>query len=161
MLRTHHACPPYPWVRTRLLSSYLYRLQAVFPMLPGKLAAPSCCRGPSGRCQQGVPAPPAVRPQRPSPSCLMPAGMPTPGTSLKVVDPASLAPLPDGQLGLLLARGPGVMQVRPLLCCQPGSAIHVCLASSRRVAAGSTSCNSSGAVADACCRRWAAGIPCQ
>ncbi|KXZ51078.1 hypothetical protein GPECTOR_14g62 [Gonium pectorale] len=35
-------------------------------------------------------------------------GLPTPGTQLRVVDPDSLAPLPAGQQGLVLARGPGV-----------------------------------------------------
>jgi long-subunit acyl-CoA synthetase (AMP-forming) len=35
-------------------------------------------------------------------------GLPVPGTRLIVVDPASHAPLPDGQQGLLLAAGPGV-----------------------------------------------------
>lgn len=39
-----------------------------------------------------------------------PAGLPTPGTQLRVVDPESLQDVPDGQQGLLLARGPGVMQ---------------------------------------------------
>ncbi|KAG2429023.1 hypothetical protein HXX76_011265 [Chlamydomonas incerta] len=36
-------------------------------------------------------------------------GVPTPGTQLRVVDPASLEPLPAGRQGLVLARGPGVM----------------------------------------------------
>mmetsp|Transcript_25990 Transcript_25990/g.56652 ORF Transcript_25990/g.56652 Transcript_25990/m.56652 type:complete len:725 (+) Transcript_25990:195-2369(+) len=36
-------------------------------------------------------------------------GLPTPGTQLQVVDPNTLADLPDGQQGLVLARGPGVM----------------------------------------------------
>eukprot|EP00198_Chlamydomonas_reinhardtii_P001953 XP_001691289.1 long-chain-fatty-acid CoA ligase [Chlamydomonas reinhardtii] len=36
-------------------------------------------------------------------------GVPTPGTQLRVVDPESLAPLPAGRQGLVLARGPGVM----------------------------------------------------
>lgn len=33
-----------------------------------------------------------------------------PGTSLRVVDPATKRDLPDGQPGLVLARGPGVMR---------------------------------------------------
>lgn len=37
------------------------------------------------------------------------AGLPTPGTQLRVVDPESLQDVPDGQQGLILARGPGVM----------------------------------------------------
>jgi acyl-CoA synthetase (AMP-forming)/AMP-acid ligase II len=41
--------------------------------------------------------------------CSLPAGLPTPGTSLRVVHPETLAEVPDGQQGLLLARGPGVM----------------------------------------------------
>lgn len=36
-------------------------------------------------------------------------GLPTPGTQLRVVDPGTGADLPDGQQGLILARGPGVM----------------------------------------------------
>lgn len=36
-------------------------------------------------------------------------GLPTPGMSLRVVDPDTLADLPDGAPGLLLARGPSVM----------------------------------------------------
>lgn len=36
-------------------------------------------------------------------------GTPVPGTQLIVVDPVSHRPLPDGQQGLLLAAGPGVM----------------------------------------------------
>ena len=39
-------------------------------------------------------------------------GLPIPGTSLRVVDPESLAPVEDGRQGLILARGPGVMQAR-------------------------------------------------
>ena len=37
-------------------------------------------------------------------------GLPVPGTQVKVVDPATLRELPDGEQGLLLARGPGVMR---------------------------------------------------
>jgi long-chain acyl-CoA synthetase len=37
-------------------------------------------------------------------------GRPTPGTQLRVVDPVTYKDLPDGQQGLILARGPGVMQ---------------------------------------------------
>ncbi len=38
------------------------------------------------------------------------AGLPIPGTELRVVDPVNKQiPLPDGTPGLLLARGPGVM----------------------------------------------------
>lgn len=36
------------------------------------------------------------------------AGLPIPGTQLRVVDPESLQDVPDGQQGLILARGPGV-----------------------------------------------------
>lgn len=36
-------------------------------------------------------------------------GQPTPGTQLRLVDPESLQEVADGQQGLLLARGPGVM----------------------------------------------------
>lgn len=36
-------------------------------------------------------------------------GLPTPGTQVIVVDPTTHARLPDGQQGLLLAAGPGVM----------------------------------------------------
>lgn len=42
---------------------------------------------------------------RPAP----PAGLPTPGTTLRVVDPDTLRDVADGQQGLILARGPGVM----------------------------------------------------
>lgn len=37
------------------------------------------------------------------------AGYPIPGTQLRVVDPESLRDVPDGQQGLILAKGPGVM----------------------------------------------------
>ena len=37
-------------------------------------------------------------------------GLPVPGTQVKVVDPATGRELPDGEQGLLLARGPGVMR---------------------------------------------------
>ncbi|KAG2495193.1 hypothetical protein HYH03_006799 [Edaphochlamys debaryana] len=37
-------------------------------------------------------------------------GIPVPGTQVRVVDPETLAPLPAGRQGLVLARGPGVMQ---------------------------------------------------
>jgi long-chain acyl-CoA synthetase len=36
-------------------------------------------------------------------------GHPLPGTLIRVVDPVTLQPVPDGQQGLLLAQGPGVM----------------------------------------------------
>ncbi|EFJ49638.1 hypothetical protein VOLCADRAFT_120723 [Volvox carteri f. nagariensis] len=36
-------------------------------------------------------------------------GVPTPGTQLRVVDPETLDPLPEGRQGLVLANGPGVM----------------------------------------------------
>lgn len=36
-------------------------------------------------------------------------GLPTPGTAVVVVDPVTHCPLPDGQQGLVLAAGPGVM----------------------------------------------------
>ncbi|KAI3431692.1 hypothetical protein D9Q98_004738 [Chlorella vulgaris] len=36
-------------------------------------------------------------------------GQPTPGTEVRVVDPETLADVAEGQQGLLLARGPGVM----------------------------------------------------
>lgn len=38
------------------------------------------------------------------------AGRPIPGTEIKIVDPETRAPLPTGQRGLVLARGPQVMQ---------------------------------------------------
>ena len=41
-------------------------------------------------------------------------GLPTPGTSLRVVDPQTLEPVEAGHQGLILARGPGIMQV----CCR-------------------------------------------
>jgi acyl-CoA synthetase (AMP-forming)/AMP-acid ligase II len=37
-------------------------------------------------------------------------GLPIPGTTIKIVDPATLQEVPDGQQGLVLARGPGVMR---------------------------------------------------
>ncbi|CAL8470153.1 g9695 [Coccomyxa elongata] len=37
-------------------------------------------------------------------------GLPIPGTAVRVVDPDTLQPVPEGQQGLLLARGPGVMK---------------------------------------------------
>ncbi len=36
-------------------------------------------------------------------------GRPIPGTELRVVDPDTLADVPDGQQGVILARGPGVL----------------------------------------------------
>jgi len=42
-------------------------------------------------------------------------GLPVPGTSLRVVDPEALTPVEDGRQGLILARGPGVMQARSLI----------------------------------------------
>ncbi|GLI62125.1 hypothetical protein VaNZ11_004661 [Volvox africanus] len=36
-------------------------------------------------------------------------GVPTPGTQLRIVDPETLEPLPDGRQGLVLAKGPGIM----------------------------------------------------
>lgn len=36
-------------------------------------------------------------------------GWPMPGAQLRVVDPETLEDLPDGQQGLLLAKGPGSM----------------------------------------------------
>ena len=39
-------------------------------------------------------------------------GLPIPGTSLRVVDPQTLESVEAGCQGLVLARGPGVMQVR-------------------------------------------------
>lgn len=35
-------------------------------------------------------------------------GDPIPGTELRIADPTTLEPLPDGQVGLVLARGPGI-----------------------------------------------------
>ena len=64
-------------------------------------------------------------------------GLPIPGTSLCVVDPETLAPTEDGRQGLVLARGPGVMQVRCLhrrACRYWG---HRCVLSRRR---GSARC---------------------
>lgn len=40
---------------------------------------------------------------------LPPAGYSIPGTQLRIVDPESLQEVPDGQQGLILARGQGVM----------------------------------------------------
>jgi acyl-[acyl-carrier-protein]-phospholipid O-acyltransferase/long-chain-fatty-acid--[acyl-carrier-protein] ligase len=37
-------------------------------------------------------------------------GHPLPGISVRIVDPETMAPLPQGQTGLLLVRGPNVMQ---------------------------------------------------
>jgi len=37
-------------------------------------------------------------------------GHPLPGISVRIVDPESMAPLPQGETGLLLVRGPNVMQ---------------------------------------------------
>jgi len=37
-------------------------------------------------------------------------GHPLPGVSVRIVDPATLAPVPFGQAGLMLVRGPNVMQ---------------------------------------------------
>lgn len=56
------------------------------------------------RCAPGANLPWLARPPPPSP-----AGLPTPGTQLRVVDPESLQDVADGQQGLILARGPGVM----------------------------------------------------
>ena len=39
-------------------------------------------------------------------------GQPMSGTALRVVDPETLADVEDGEHGLILARGPGIMQVR-------------------------------------------------
>lgn len=38
-------------------------------------------------------------------------GQPVPGTTLRIVDPETLAEVADGEQGLILAHGPGVMQV--------------------------------------------------
>ena len=45
-----------------------------------------------------------------TPGQLVCAGRPIPGTQIRVVDRDTGAELADGQQGLLLARGPGVMQ---------------------------------------------------
>ncbi len=37
------------------------------------------------------------------------AGFSMPGTEIRIVNPETMAELPDGQQGLVLARGPGVM----------------------------------------------------
>lgn len=37
-------------------------------------------------------------------------GLPIPGTDIRIVDPETMRNVPDGRQGLLLARGPGVMQ---------------------------------------------------
>ncbi|CAK0773375.1 hypothetical protein CVIRNUC_004059 [Coccomyxa viridis] len=37
-------------------------------------------------------------------------GLPIPGTQVRVVDPETLAPLGEGERGLLLAKGPGIMK---------------------------------------------------
>jgi acyl-CoA synthetase (AMP-forming)/AMP-acid ligase II len=41
-------------------------------------------------------------------------GLPIPGSRVRVVDPETLADVPDGTAGLILAKGPGVMQVGAL-----------------------------------------------
>ena len=38
------------------------------------------------------------------------AGRPIPGTKLRVVDPDNYRDVPDGQHGVILAQGPGVMK---------------------------------------------------
>ena len=43
-------------------------------------------------------------------------GQPIPGTSLRFVHPETLADVADGEQGLILARGPGVMQASPKPC---------------------------------------------
>lgn len=52
-------------------------------------------------------------------------GLPVPGTQLRAVNPATGAPLPPGMQGLLLARGPGVMQG---YLGDPGATAKVCTA---------------------------------
>lgn len=54
-------------------------------------------------------SPPPVPSCRPSANVRGSVGLPTPGTQVVVVDPTTHARLPDGQQGLLLAAGPGVM----------------------------------------------------
>eukprot|EP00798_Chlamydomonas_sp_ICE-L_P017421 gene17421-23723_t len=44
-----------------------------------------------------------------SPNIRGSTGLPTPGTTLRVVDPETLVDLPDGIRGLILANGPGIM----------------------------------------------------
>lgn len=55
------------------------------------------------------PPPPRAHVFRPSANVRGSVGVPTPGTQVVVVDPVTHARLPDGQQGLLLAAGPGVM----------------------------------------------------
>ena len=50
-------------------------------------------------------------------------GLPIPGTSLRVVDPEALTPVHDGGQGLILARGPGVMQARHSAAAKPSREI--------------------------------------
>ena len=55
--------------------------------------------------------PPPPHPPSPLQNVRGTIGLPTPGTEIRVVDPETLSgPLPDGEAGLLLARGPGVMR---------------------------------------------------
>ena len=43
-------------------------------------------------------------------------GQPIPGTQLRIVDPERLFDVADGEQGLILARGPGVMKVASPAC---------------------------------------------
>ena len=73
----------------------------------------SCQQAWSNAARSPTSGPSCPPPSRPAiiPSChpALSAGLPTPGTQLRVVDPETLCDVPDGQQGLILARGPGVM----------------------------------------------------
>lgn len=65
-----------------------------------------CCLQPCLRASTPATHPPPTI----IPPChfALPAGLPTPGTQLRVVDPETLHDVADGQQGLILARGPSV-----------------------------------------------------
>ena len=69
----------------------------------------SVCCGPPPPTPAPAPGTRHPEPCLPPAPCPRPAGLPTPGTEVRVVDPATLRDVPDGQQGLILARGPGVM----------------------------------------------------
>lgn len=53
---------------------------------------------------------PVLTARRPWRNILRSAGQPLPGTEIRIVDPESRQPLPVGQRGLVLGRGPQIMQ---------------------------------------------------
>lgn len=75
------------------------RVLLVTHSLTRSLSAALCC----------APPPPPPVSCRPSANVRGSVGLPTPGTQVVVVDPTTHSRLPDGQQGLLLAAGPGVM----------------------------------------------------